>query len=127
MIDSKKPQFASVSYPFPLEEPPVVYCPICGNNTFDLADGGDMVINPCQHLAFVFFGRPSEFIYQSKDFQTRTSAKDLKVVTTNEIKGLIETLGYDNKFLAIEVNYGDNEDDPDWLTDIYGFDYGTYH
>jgi hypothetical protein len=126
MTDSRKSQYASVSYPFPVEEPPVIYCPLCGNPTFNLADGGDLVINPCQHLAFVFFGRPSEFIYQSQDFQHRTSAQDLKGVTAKEIKGLIETLGYDNKFLALEVSYGDMGDAENWYTDIYGFDYSTY-
>ena len=126
MNDSKKPSYASISYPFPVEEPPVIYCPLCGSPTFDLADGGDMVINPCQHLAFVFLGRPSEFIYQSKDFQNRISDKDLKDASTKGMKAIIETLGYDNKFLSIEVNYGDNEEDPDWYTDIYGFDYSSY-
>lgn len=126
MTDSKTIQYASVSYPFPLEEAPIAYCPICGNPTFDLADGGDMVINPCQHLAFVFFGRPSEFIYQSKDFQNRTSAKNLKAVNTKEMKGFIETLDYDNKFLAIEVTYGDLGDAENWYTDVYGFDYEKY-
>ncbi len=126
MNDPKKSQYASVSYPFPLEEPPVIFCPVCGTPTFDFDDGGNLVINPCQHLAFVFFGRPLEFIYQSKDFQNRISDKDLKDASTKGMKALIETLGYDNKFLSLEVTYGDNEDDPDWYTDIYGFDYSTY-
>ena len=127
MNDPKKLQFASVSYPFPVEEPPVIYCPICGNPSFDLADGGDLVINSCQHLAFVFFGKPSEFIYQSQDFQKRTSGKNLTGVTAKEIKGLIETLGYDNKFLALQVTYGDMGDCENWYTDVYGFDYSVYH
>jgi len=126
MNDLKKPQYASVEYPFPLEEEPVVFCPVCGTPTFDFEDGGNMVINPCQCLAFVFLGRPPEFIYQSKGFKLRTSEKDLKGLTAKEMKSFIESLGYDNKFLTLEVTYGDYEDDPDWYTDIYGFDYGTY-
>ena len=114
MNDPKKSQYASVSYPFPVEEPPVIYCPLCGSPTFDQAEGGDMVINPCQHLAFVFLGRPSGFIYQSKDFQSKTLEKDLKDVTTKEMKGFIETLGYDNRLLALEVTYGDMGDAENW-------------
>ena len=127
MNDPKKTQYASVEFPFPVEEPPVIWCPICGNNTFDLAEGGDMVINPCQHLAFVFLGRFSEFIYQSQGFQARVAGKDLMGITTKEMKGFIETLGYDNKFLAIEVTYGEMGDYENWYTDVYGFDYDTYH
>ena len=126
MSNSPKSQYASVSYPFQLEEPPIVYCPICGNPTFDLADGGDMVINPCQCLAFMFLGRHAEFIYQSKDFQKRTTGKDLKGVTNKEMKGFIETLGYDNRLLALEVTYGDMGDAENLYTDVYGFDYSTY-
>ena len=117
----KKPQYASVEYPFPLKESPIVWCPICGKATYDIDEDS---ITPCPHLAFIFIGE--DFEYKSQDFEKRTSGKDLEDLSFENFQEFLESLGYDNKFLAIEITHGGLGCGTSWHTDIYGFDYSTY-
>jgi hypothetical protein len=126
MNSSTKPQYAEIEYPFPLEEPPVIYCPLCGNPTYELNDRGEFKVNPCQHLAFIFLGDPSTFAYKSKDFEYRITGKDLKDLSFENFKEFIESLGYDNKFLTLEVTHRGMGNRRIWYTDNYGFDYALY-
>ena len=126
MNDPKKPQFASVEYPFPLEEPPVVYCPVCGNPTFNLDDGGNWIMNPCQHLAFIFNIESSAFDHKSKDFEKRATGIDVDTLSDENLKAFLEFLEYDNKLLVLEVTHGGIGNGQVWYTEIYGFDFGLY-
>jgi hypothetical protein len=76
-------------------------------------------------LAFVYVGELGEFEYQSKDFETRVAKVDLDEVALKDVPKILEKVGYDNKFLALEVTYGGPTCGPAWFTEIYGFDFGT--
>ena len=126
MNNPKKSQYAAIEYPFPLEEPPVVYCPVCGCNTYQLEESGNWELNPCQHLAFIFVGISSAFEYQSKDFQEKAGEKQLEGLSFDHIKDLVDSLGYDNRFLCLEITHGVFGNGRVWYTDVYGFDYSFY-
>ena len=129
MTTQTSPQYAAIEQPFGCE-PPLVHCPICGNNTIQ-----DNEINPCKHLAFVYVGELSEFIYQSKVFETRFESTltvhqeidedEYSCIRLDNLQDCLKEAGYDNNLLALEITYGGMACGPIWFTDVYGFDYGT--
>ncbi len=129
MTTQTSPQYASIEQPFGCE-PPLVHCPICGNNTIQ-----DNEINPCKHLAFVYVGELNEFIYQSEVFETRFESTltahqeidedEYSYIRLDNLQDCLKEAGYDNNLLALEITYGGMACGPIWFTDVYGFDYGT--
>ena len=129
MTTQTSPQYAAIEQPFE-SEPPLVHCPICGNNTIK-----DNEINPCKHLAFVYVGELNEFIYQSEVFETRFESTltehqeidedEYRCIRLDILQDCLKEAGYDNNLLALEITYGGMACGPIWFTDVYGFDYGT--
>jgi len=126
MSESSKPQYAAVEY-FPLAEPPVIHCPICGQGTHQTHEDGSSVMTPCPHLSFIFFSDQAIFAYKSIDFTERIQDQDLDDLSFENFEEFLEEIGYDNKMLAIEATSGGMADNGggSWRTDIYGFDYST--
>ena len=123
MSDSSKPQYAAVEYPYPLDEFPIVHCPICGNATFK-EDDGSSEMTPCPHLAFIFNGSSGTFEYKSAEFAERSSTVEEDDLSFENFEEYLEPLEYDNSMLVLEVTHGGIPNV--WYTDIYGFDYSTY-
>lgn len=142
MSEKSLPQFASVEQPFGIN-PPIVYCPICGQASMEFPPEGSedecAHCTPCEHLAFIFVGEVGEFEYQSEDFKKRLGIVDdeeADVEDENEddeeddeddedFQAMLVRAGYDNKLLALEITYGGMScSGPSWYTDIFGFDYG---
>ena len=113
---SEGPQYSCVEQPFGVQ-PPIVFCPICGNQT-NTYEGHD----PCKHVAFIYGGSLSDFFHESDDFVNRTKRLDKGLLSFDNFDRFLEQAGYDNKLLALEITYGGG---PTWYTDVYAFDYGT--
>ncbi|MCX6244688.1 MAG: hypothetical protein NTU98_08285 [Bacteroidetes bacterium] len=127
MNNSTKPQYAEIEYPFPQADLPVIHCPLCGMGTHDVHEDGSSELTPCLHLAFIFIGDPFTFAYKSEEFEQKVTGKDLKKLSFVKFKKFLQSIGYDNKFLALEISHGGmgGQGTPIWYTDIYGFDYGV--
>jgi len=127
MSESSKPQYASVEYPFPLNETPIIHCPICGQGTYSVKKDGSSEMTPCPHLTFIFFSDQATFAYKCPDFTERIHDQDLDDLSYENFEEFLEEIGYDNKMLAIEVTHGGMADNGggSWRTDIYGFDYNA--
>jgi hypothetical protein len=123
MSNSEKPQYAAIEYPYPLDEIPIVHCPICGNATYKVDDGGSEM-TPCHHLAFIFVGSSGTFEYKSAEFAERSSDVEEDDLSFENFEEYLESLEYDNSMLVLEVTHGGIPNV--WYTDIYGFDYSTY-
>lgn len=131
MTNTASPQYASIEQPFGCE-PPLVHCPICGNKSVH-----ENEINPCKHLAFVFIGELSEFIYQSESFEAEFEAtlnaheetedddEADNYIGLHNLHDCLKEAGYGNNLLALEITYGGMACGPVWFTDVYGFDYGA--
>ena len=130
MTQKSSSQYAAIEQPFGCE-PPLVHCPICGNKSIV-----DNEIHPCKHLAFIYVGEISEFVYQSESFELQFAATlnahdDLEdddqdnYIGLDNLQDCLKEAGYDNNLLALEITYGGMACGPIWFTDVYGFDYGT--
>jgi len=126
MSTPTKPQYAAIEYAFPQTDLPVVHCPLCGHGTHTVHEDGSSDLTPCPHLAFIYLGDPSTFAFKSEEFEEKVAGKDLKDLTFDNFKKFLQSIGYDNKFLALEVTHGGmgGHGIPIWNTDVYGFDYG---
>jgi len=127
MKTTTKPQYAAVEYPFPQADLPTVHCPLCGQGTHDVHEDGSSDLTPCPHLTFIFIGDPSTFAYKSEEFAQKVKDKDLKKLSITNFKNFLQSIGYDNKFLALEITHGGmgGHGAPIWMTDVFGFDYGV--
>lgn len=61
----------------------------------------------------------------SEDFSARIETADTDTFSLDALKPLLETLGYGNNLLAIEITYGGMPHGATWTTDVYGFDYAA--
>ena len=125
-------QYAKIEQPFGTE-PPIVHCPICGQESITITDDGSGEYTPCKHLSFIYIGEINEFGYQSSDFESKFD--ELKIdeeenedkypfgLNFDNFSEILEEMGYENNFLAIEITYGGMAGGPVWHTDVFGFDY----
>ncbi len=120
--DKKPPQIASIEQPFGCDMP-TVHCPICGKAPLILSEEDGATLEPCAHVAFIYIGAYGDFEYRSKDFDKRAQEAKQEFENSLELEAL-QTLGYDNKLLVLEITYGGMACGPVWYTDAYGFDYG---
>ena len=124
MTERKLPQYAAVKQTFGCD-PAVVHCPICGESAYRKDSQGKQR-PPCHHLAFIYVGEISEFVYQSMPFENKFRTVDISEVSFESFPTLLEKAGYNNQMLAIEVAYGAMVDGKaHWYTDVYGYDYNT--
>jgi len=122
------PQYAELVQPFGCA-PPNVHCPICGQATMD--DDADSTkefeerLTPCRHLAFLYSGACSEFVYQTDDCRAKLESANLEEVECDDIKGMLTAAGYGNSLLALEIMYGGLACGPVGFFDVWGFDLAT--
>ena len=122
--EKSKVQFAKIEIPFGAEIQ--VHCPICGHPTIDRdEDEGTAKFSKCKHLAFIFVGELGEFECPSKDFKKRTKKVDVEDLDFDTLPEYLQSAGYGNNLLALELTYGGIACGPVWFTDVFGFDYGT--
>ncbi len=121
MEEKAHPQYARIENPFGAS-PPILHCPICGQpSTSSMEDG--LEPTPCPHLAFIYVGDTGEFEYMSEEFEKRTKNLKLGLNPFKSFPKFLESAGYSNNFLAIQITYGGMACGPIWFTDIYGYEF----
>ncbi len=61
----------------------------------------------------------------SCDFEVRTEGLELGGKVFDAFPEFLRAAGYDNTLLALQLTYGGMGCGPIWVTDVFGFDFGT--
>ena len=99
------------------------FCPVCGKATMELDEEENGKVTGCKHLEFIYVQEVNEFEYKSDQFKDRFNIIDFDEFELDNLKTTLETIGYTNSLLALEVTTNSIACGPSAFTSVFGFNY----
>ena len=108
-------------------EPPIGYCPICGQPSITFNEEGYGEYSPCAHLEFTYNTTAGELGYRTEEFESKIFSLEENIegeapnFSINNLPQVLERMGYGKELLVLAIEFSGMACGP--MADIAVFGY----